>query len=206
MSGLVEDDEDDGDGDGLGEAEIGLSRLPRKIVDLVVFGTYACARCCPVPLDLSHGQAFADLGWLSLSGKTSCVAGRPSASGSEPSCRGPSRPHLLTARRAGASIEKPRSRRSAQVSHHAANASADWDSGITPDRRQATAGLLGSRSWVPTSRDAVARPSPGSEFSAVAAVRHDYGISVLAALRDEGLIITTPGWGSFVAGKDTKQT
>ena len=35
MSGLVEDDEDDGDGDGLGEAEIGLSRLPRKIVDLV---------------------------------------------------------------------------------------------------------------------------------------------------------------------------
>jgi len=42
---LDEDDEDDEDGDGLGEAEIGLSRLPRrKIVDLVVFDTYACAR------------------------------------------------------------------------------------------------------------------------------------------------------------------
>jgi integrase len=29
---------------------------------------------------------------------------------------------------------------------------------------------------------------------------------VLAALRDEGLIITTPGWGSFVAGNQDKQT
>ena len=64
------------------------------------------------------------------------------------------------------------------MSHYAANASADRDSDIIPERRQATAGLLGSRSWVPTSPDAVARPSPGSQFSAVMAVRHDYGISV----------------------------
>ena len=42
MSGLVEADEDTHDG--LGEAETGLSRLPRKkIVDPVVFDTYAYA-------------------------------------------------------------------------------------------------------------------------------------------------------------------
>jgi GntR family transcriptional regulator len=40
-------------------------------------------------------------------------------------------------------------------------------------------------------------------------IHQEYGIAkttarkVLAALRDEGLIVTTPGWGSFVAAKDT---
>lgn len=29
---------------------------------------------------------------------------------------------------------------------------------------------------------------------------------VLAALRDEGLIVTTPGWGSFVAAGDPKES
>ena len=55
MSGLVEDDEDDGDGDGLGEAEIGLSRLPRKIVDLVVFGAPPTFRTAD-PLGSSAGK------------------------------------------------------------------------------------------------------------------------------------------------------
>jgi GntR family transcriptional regulator len=46
----------------------------------------------------------------------------------------------------------------------------------------------------------------------IVTIHQEYGIAkttarkVLAALRDEGLIITTPGWGSFVAGKDTRQS
>jgi hypothetical protein len=45
------------------------------------------ASCCPVPADVSHGQA--DLGWLSLSGNALCSCRRPSASGFEPFRRGP---------------------------------------------------------------------------------------------------------------------
>ena len=43
-------------------------------------------------------------------------------------------------------------------------------------------------------------------------IHQEYGIAkttarkVLAALRDEGLIITTPGWGSFVAARDPKES
>ena len=35
---------------------------------------------CPVPLDLSHRQVALFLRWPTLSGKTSCATGRPSAS------------------------------------------------------------------------------------------------------------------------------
>ncbi len=42
---------------------------------------------CPVPPDLSHGQA-ADLGWLSFSGNVLRGCGRPSASECEPFRRG----------------------------------------------------------------------------------------------------------------------
>lgn len=40
-------------------------------------------------------------------------------------------------------------------------------------------------------------------------IHQEYGIAkitarkVLAALREEGLIVTTPGWGSFVAEKQS---
>ena len=53
---------------------------------------------------------------------------------------------------------------------------------------------------------------PGAMVPSIVTIHQEYGIAkttarkVLAALRDEGLIITTPGWGSFVAGKDTGQT
>ena len=42
----------------------------------------------------------------------------------------------------------------------------------------------------------------------IVTIHQEYGIAnttarkVLAALRDEGLIVTTPRWGSFVAGRD----
>jgi GntR family transcriptional regulator len=42
----------------------------------------------------------------------------------------------------------------------------------------------------------------------IVTIHHEYGIAkttarkVLAALRDEGLIVTTPGWGSFVADRE----
>jgi DNA-binding GntR family transcriptional regulator len=54
--------------------------------------------------------------------------------------------------------------------------------------------------------------APGAMVPSIVTIHQEYGIAkttarkVLAALRDEGLIITTPGWGSFVAGKDTWQT
>ena len=54
--------------------------------------------------------------------------------------------------------------------------------------------------------------SPGAMVPSIVTIHQDYGIAkttarkVLAALRDEGLIITTPGWGSFVAGNQDKQT
>ena len=54
--------------------------------------------------------------------------------------------------------------------------------------------------------------APGTMVPSIVTIHQDYGIAkttarkVLASLRDEGLIITTPGWGSFVAGKNGKQT
>ena len=54
--------------------------------------------------------------------------------------------------------------------------------------------------------------APGAMVPSIVTIHQEYGIAkttarkVLAALRDEGLIITTPGWGSFVAGKDTRQS
>jgi len=54
--------------------------------------------------------------------------------------------------------------------------------------------------------------APGAMVPSIVTIHQDYGIAkttarkVLAALRDEGLIITTPGWGSFVAGRNTKET
>jgi GntR family transcriptional regulator len=47
--------------------------------------------------------------------------------------------------------------------------------------------------------------APGAMVPSIVALHQEYGIAkttarkVLAALRDEGLIVTTPGWGSFVA-------
>ena len=43
----------------------------------------------------------------------------------------------------------------------------------------------------------------------IVTIHQEYGIAkitarkVLAALREEGLIVTTPGWGSFVAEKQS---
>ena len=51
--------------------------------------------------------------------------------------------------------------------------------------------------------------APGAMMPSIVGIHQEYGIAkttarkVLAALRDEGLIVTTPGWGSFVAGKNT---
>jgi len=48
---------------------------------------------------------------------------------------------------------------------------------------------------------------PGAMVPSIVALHQEYGIAkttarkVLAALRDEGLIVTTPGWGSFVADR-----
>jgi GntR family transcriptional regulator len=47
--------------------------------------------------------------------------------------------------------------------------------------------------------------APGTQVPSIVTLAQEYGIAkttarkVLAALRDEGLIVTTPGWGSFVA-------
>jgi GntR family transcriptional regulator len=47
--------------------------------------------------------------------------------------------------------------------------------------------------------------APGAQVPSIVTLAQEYGIAkttarkVLAALRDEGLIVTTPGWGSFVA-------
>ncbi|MEP7022873.1 MAG: winged helix-turn-helix domain-containing protein [Actinomycetota bacterium] len=47
--------------------------------------------------------------------------------------------------------------------------------------------------------------APGALVPSIVTLAQEYGIAkttarkVLAALRDEGLIVTTPGWGSFVA-------
>ena len=52
----------------------------------------------------------------------------------------------------------------------------------------------------------------GAMVPSIVTIHQDYGIAkttarkVLAALRDEGLIITTPGWGSFVAARDPKES
>jgi DNA-binding GntR family transcriptional regulator len=49
--------------------------------------------------------------------------------------------------------------------------------------------------------------APGAMVPSIVTIHQEYGIAkttarkVLAALRDEGLIVTTPGWGSFVAEK-----
>lgn len=49
--------------------------------------------------------------------------------------------------------------------------------------------------------------APGAMVPSIVTIHQEYGIAkttarkVLASLRDEGLIVTTPGWGSFVAGK-----
>jgi len=48
--------------------------------------------------------------------------------------------------------------------------------------------------------------APGAMVPSIVTIHQEYRIAkttarkVLAALRDEGLIVTTPGWGSFVAG------
>jgi GntR family transcriptional regulator len=48
---------------------------------------------------------------------------------------------------------------------------------------------------------------PGAMVPSIVMLHQEYGIAkttarkVLAALRDEGLIVTTPGWGSFVTGE-----
>jgi GntR family transcriptional regulator len=49
---------------------------------------------------------------------------------------------------------------------------------------------------------------PGAMVPSIVTIHHQYKIAkttarkVLAALRDEGLIVTTPGWGSFVADRE----
>lgn len=51
---------------------------------------------------------------------------------------------------------------------------------------------------------------PGAMVPSIVAIHQEYGVAkttarkVLTALRDEGLIVTTPGWGSFVADKAGK--
>jgi GntR family transcriptional regulator len=50
---------------------------------------------------------------------------------------------------------------------------------------------------------------PGTMVPSIVTIHQEYGIAkttarkVLNALREEGLIVTTPGWGSFVAEKPT---
>jgi GntR family transcriptional regulator len=54
--------------------------------------------------------------------------------------------------------------------------------------------------------------APGAMVPSIVVIHQEYGIAkttarkVLAALRDEGLIVTTPGWGSFVAATDPKES
>ena len=49
--------------------------------------------------------------------------------------------------------------------------------------------------------------APGAMVPSIVTIHQEYGIAkttarkVLASLRDEGLIVTTPGWGSFVADR-----
>jgi GntR family transcriptional regulator len=49
--------------------------------------------------------------------------------------------------------------------------------------------------------------APGAMVPSIVTIHQEYGIAkttarkVLNALREEGLIVTTPGWGSFVAEK-----
>ena len=51
---------------------------------------------------------------------------------------------------------------------------------------------------------------PGAMVPSIVALHQEFGIAkttarkVLAALRDEGLIVTTPGWGSFVTPEDQR--
>jgi GntR family transcriptional regulator len=46
---------------------------------------------------------------------------------------------------------------------------------------------------------------PGAMVPSIVAIHQEFGIAkttarkVLAALRDEGLVVSTPGWGTFVA-------
>jgi len=48
---------------------------------------------------------------------------------------------------------------------------------------------------------------PGAAVPSIVALHQEFGIAkttarkVIAALRDEGLITTTPGWGSFVTDR-----
>ena len=48
---------------------------------------------------------------------------------------------------------------------------------------------------------------PGSMIPSIVSLHQEYGIAkttarkVIAALRDEGLVTTTPGWGSFVTNR-----
>ncbi|HEY6316001.1 MAG TPA: winged helix-turn-helix domain-containing protein [Streptosporangiaceae bacterium] len=54
--------------------------------------------------------------------------------------------------------------------------------------------------------------APGAMVPSIVVIHQEYGIAkttarkVLAALRDEGLIVTTSGWGSFVAARDPKKS
>jgi GntR family transcriptional regulator len=54
--------------------------------------------------------------------------------------------------------------------------------------------------------------APGAMVPSIVVIHQEYGIAkttarkVLAALKDEGLIVTTPGWGSFVATRDPKES
>jgi GntR family transcriptional regulator len=51
---------------------------------------------------------------------------------------------------------------------------------------------------------------PGAMVPSIVAIHQEYGIAkttarkVLATLREEGLIVTTPGWGSFVTPEDQR--
>jgi GntR family transcriptional regulator len=52
---------------------------------------------------------------------------------------------------------------------------------------------------------------PGAMVPSIVTIHQEYGIAkttarkVLAALKDEGLITTTPGWGSFVSDRTGSQ-
>ncbi len=54
--------------------------------------------------------------------------------------------------------------------------------------------------------------APGAMVPSIVMIHQEYGIAkttarkVLAALRDEDLIVTTPGWGSFVVARDPKES
>lgn len=53
---------------------------------------------------------------------------------------------------------------------------------------------------------------PGAMVPSIVTIHQEFGIAkttarkVLASLRDEGLIVTTPGWGSFVADRGASGT